>query len=44
MKPSSTIQLNITLDEQKVPETIHWQAAEGGVEKPTEAKAFGLKK
>ncbi len=42
MNPTSTIQLNVTLDEQKMPETIHWQAAEGGIVKPTEAKAFML--
>lgn len=39
---SSTIQLSITLDENKMPEKIHWQAAEGGVPNPTEAKAFML--
>ena len=39
---ASTIQLNVTLDENKTPETIHWQAAEGGVLNPTEAKAFML--
>ena len=39
---SSTIQLNVTLDENKVPEKIHWQAAEGGVPNPAEAKAFML--
>lgn len=42
MSQSSTIQLQVGLDENKVPETIHWQAAEGGVYKPTEAKAFML--
>lgn len=42
MAQSSTIQLQVGLDENKVPETIHWQAAEGGVHKPTEAKAFML--
>lgn len=39
---SSTIQLNVTLDENKVPERIHWQAAEGGMPNPAEAKAFML--
>lgn len=39
---SSTIQLHVTLDENKVPERIHWQAAEGGVPNPAEAKAFML--
>ena len=38
----STIQLNVHLDEQKVPEKIFWQAAEGGIYNPTEAKAFML--
>ncbi|MBL7765803.1 MAG: gliding motility protein GldC [Chitinophagaceae bacterium] len=42
MAHTSTIQLDITLDETKTPETIHWRAAEGGVSKPTEAKAFML--
>lgn len=39
---SSTIQLDVTLDENRMPEKIHWQAAEGGVMNPTEAKAFML--
>lgn len=38
----STIQLDVQLDENKVPERIFWQAAEGGVVNPTEAKAFML--
>ncbi len=38
----SSINLHVTLDENKVPELIHWQAAEGGVPNPTEAKAFML--
>lgn len=38
----STIQLDVQLDENKVPEKIFWQAAEGGVVNPTEAKAFML--
>ncbi|MEN9338832.1 MAG: gliding motility protein GldC [Bacteroidota bacterium] len=42
MANSSTIQLDVQLDESKVPEKIFWQAAEGGVFKPTEAKAFML--
>jgi gliding motility-associated protein GldC len=42
MSQASTIQLQIELDEQKVPEKIFWQAAEGGVHSPTEAKAFML--
>ncbi|MBL7771400.1 MAG: gliding motility protein GldC [Chitinophagaceae bacterium] len=42
MQKGSTIQLDVQLDEQKVPEKIFWQAAEGGVVNPTEAKAFLL--
>ncbi|MCC7029772.1 MAG: gliding motility protein GldC [Chitinophagaceae bacterium] len=42
MSQSSTISLDVVLDENKVPEKIYWQAAEGGVDKPTEAKAFML--
>jgi gliding motility-associated protein GldC len=42
MSQSSTIHLDVVLDDQKVPEKIFWQAAEGGVDKPTEAKAFML--
>ena len=42
MANPSTIQLNVELDENKVPEKIYWQAAEGGVHQPTEAKAFML--
>lgn len=42
MEKKSTIHLDVTLDSNKVPETIHWQAAEGGVSHPTEAKAFML--
>jgi gliding motility-associated protein GldC len=38
----STIQLDVQLDDQKVPEKIFWQAAEGGIVNPTEAKAFML--
>lgn len=38
----STIQLDVQLDENKVPDRIFWQAAEGGVVNPTEAKAFML--
>ncbi len=32
----------VELDNEKVPQKIEWQAADGGVEKPTEAKAFML--
>ncbi|HNB80695.1 MAG TPA: gliding motility protein GldC [Chitinophagaceae bacterium] len=42
MNQTSTIHLDVQLDESKVPEKIFWQAAEGGVYKPTEAKAFML--
>lgn len=42
MQKGSTIQLDVQLDENKVPEKIYWQAAEGGVVHPTEAKAFML--
>ncbi len=42
MANKSTIALDITLDEQKVPDKIHWTAEEGGVIKPQEAKAFLL--
>ncbi len=42
MSHTSTIHLDVQLDENKVPEKIFWQAAEGGVSKPTEAKAFML--
>ena len=42
MSHTTTIHLDVQLDENKVPEKIFWQAAEGGVSKPTEAKAFML--
>jgi gliding motility-associated protein GldC len=42
MSRTSTIHIDVTLDANKIPEQIHWQAAEGGVDKPTEAKAFLL--
>ncbi|HPI54677.1 MAG TPA: gliding motility protein GldC [Chitinophagaceae bacterium] len=42
MSNASTIALNVELDANKVPEKIYWQAAEGGVHTPTEAKAFLL--
>jgi gliding motility-associated protein GldC len=41
-KKGSTIQLDVELDENRMPEKIYWQAAEGGVVNPTEAKAFML--
>ncbi len=42
MSNASEIKISVGLDEQKVPENIHWQAADGGVVKPKEAKAFML--
>jgi gliding motility-associated protein GldC len=42
MAKGSTIQLDVELDENKMPEKIYWQAAEGGVVNPVEAKAFML--
>lgn len=42
MSQTSTIHLDVQLDENKVPDKIFWQAAEGGVPRPTEAKAFML--
>lgn len=42
MANNSEIKLTIGLDNEKVPQKIEWQAADGGVEKPKEAKAFML--
>ncbi|MEZ5046647.1 MAG: gliding motility protein GldC [Chitinophagaceae bacterium] len=42
MQKKSTIALQVELDENKVPEKIFWEAAEGGVATPKEAKAFML--
>jgi gliding motility-associated protein GldC len=42
MSKKSTIAIDVTLDENKVPEGIHWQAEEGGIAVPQEAKAFML--
>lgn len=42
MSNNSEIILSIGLDNEKVPQKIEWQAADGGVEKPKEAKAFML--
>ncbi|MBP6623732.1 MAG: gliding motility protein GldC [Chitinophagaceae bacterium] len=42
MSTASTIAIQVELDENKVPEKIFWQAAEGGVPNPAEAKAFML--
>jgi gliding motility-associated protein GldC len=36
----SQINIEIALDEDKMPETIHWKAPDGGVEDWQEAKAF----
>ncbi len=42
MQNTSTITLNIALDENKLPESIHWQASNSEVEQATPAKAFML--
>jgi hypothetical protein len=42
MNHRSTILLEVELDENKIPNKIFWQALEGGVCDPTEAKAFLL--
>lgn len=42
MASSSEIKITVGLDQHKVPEKIEWQAADGGVDKPKEAKAFML--
>jgi len=42
MAKGSTIELDVVLDENKVPEKIYWKATEGGVDKALEAKAFML--
>jgi gliding motility-associated protein GldC len=38
----STIQIEVELDEQKVPSNIQWRATDSTVEKPQQAKAFIL--
>ncbi|HEX8316024.1 MAG TPA: gliding motility protein GldC [Flavisolibacter sp.] len=38
----STIQIEVELDEQKVPTNIQWKATDSTVEKPQQAKAFIL--
>lgn len=38
----STIQIEVELDEQKVPSNIQWKATDSTVEKPQQAKAFIL--
>ncbi len=42
MANKSEIKLTVGLDDEKVPQKIEWQAVDGGVEKPKEAKAFML--
>jgi len=42
MSKNSEIKLSIGLDDEKVPQKIEWLAADGGVDKPKEAKAFML--
>ncbi len=38
----SHINIRVSLDEERMPETIKWTAPEGGVEQPTEAKGILL--
>ena len=38
----STIQIEVELDEQKVPTNIQWKATDSTIEKPQQAKAFIL--
>jgi gliding motility-associated protein GldC len=38
----STIQIEVELDEQKVPSNIEWKATDSTIEKPQQAKAFIL--
>ena len=42
MANNSEIKITVGLDNEKVPEKIEWEAADGGVDKPKEAKAFML--
>jgi gliding motility-associated protein GldC len=42
MENTSTISLNVGLDENKWPETITWSATQSEVTEPTPAKAFML--
>ena len=42
MANKSEIILTVGLDDDKVPQKIDWQAADGGVQEPKEAKAFML--
>lgn len=41
IKHTSEIRVNVALDENKIPETLHWTAEDGGVENE-EAKAVFL--
>jgi gliding motility-associated protein GldC len=38
----SQINIQITLDEERMPETIRWSAPDGGVEQPQQAKGILL--
>src|SRR5215204_1614327 len=38
----STIQIDVELDEQKVPANIEWKATDSSMERPQQAKAFML--
>jgi gliding motility-associated protein GldC len=40
MPDTSTITVNVTLDENKLPETINWSASSSEAENPQDAKAF----
>ncbi len=42
MSNKSTITLEVTLDEDKIPDTIHWSATQSEANEPLEAKAFML--
>lgn len=38
----STITINVTLDESRVPQAIEWKATDSTAERPQDAKAFLL--
>ena len=42
MKKESEIKLNVSLDENKLPESITWHATDSGMEQPAAVKAFFL--
>lgn len=42
MNAKSTINIRIALDEEKMPDTIEWNAPDGGVDNYQQAKAFLL--